>query len=56
MVVFSARGMALVRGRAKINELICRIMEQVLSFIFLCGTGVACYWFFFKCIGWFEKI
>ena len=42
--------------RAKIIELIYEIMEQVLSFIFLCLTGVVCYWFFFKCIDWFEKI
>ena len=56
MMMLPVRGMALVRGRAKSNELIGRIMEQVLSFIFLCLTGVACYWFFFKCIGWFEKI
>ena len=42
--------------RAKIIELIYEIMEQVLSFIFLCLTGVVCYWFFFKCIDWFEKM
>ena len=22
----------------------------------LCATGVVCYWFFFKCVDWFEKI
>ena len=47
---------ALVIPMAKIIELIYEIMEQVLSFIFLCLTGVVCYWFFFKCIDWFEKI
>ena len=31
-------------------------MEDTLSFLFLCATGVACYWFFFKCVDWFEKI
>lgn len=31
-------------------------MENVLSFVFLCVIGVLCYWFFFKCIDWFEKI
>ena len=31
-------------------------MEEVLSFIFLCLVGIACYGFFFKCIYWFEKI
>ena len=29
-------------------------MEDTLSF--LCATGVVCYWFFFKCVDWFEKI
>lgn len=31
-------------------------MEDVLSFVFLCAVGVLVYWFFFKCIDWFEKI
>lgn len=31
-------------------------MESVLSFVFLCLVGVACYWLFFKCIEWFDKI
>lgn len=31
-------------------------MEQVLSFVFLCAVGVLIYWFFFKCINWFDKI
>ena len=31
-------------------------MEDTLSFLFLGATGVACYWFFFKCVDWFEKI
>lgn len=31
-------------------------MEDTLSFLFLCAIGVACYWFFFKCVDWFEKI
>ena len=39
-----------------INNLIKRSMEDTLSFLFLCATGVACYWFFFKCVDWFEKI
>ncbi|CCZ82377.1 hypothetical protein HMPREF9449_02519 [Odoribacter laneus YIT 12061] len=29
---------------------------EILSFIFLCAVGVLCYWFFFKCVDWFEKI
>ena len=31
-------------------------MEDLLSFVFLCAVGVACYWLFFKCVDWFEKI
>ena len=31
-------------------------MEDTLSFLFLCAAGVVCYWFFFKCVDWFEKI
>ena len=31
-------------------------MEDTLSFLFLCATGVACDWSFFKCVDWFEKI
>ena len=29
---------------------------EILSFVFLCAVGAAIYWFFFKCIDWFEKI
>lgn len=29
---------------------------EVLSFLFLCAVGVLMYWFFFKCIDWFERI
>ncbi len=31
-------------------------MEDVLSFVFLCAVGAFCYWFFFRCVEWFEKI
>lgn len=31
-------------------------MEDYLSFGFLCVAGVLCYWLFFKCVDWFEKI
>lgn len=31
-------------------------MENALSFGFLCMVGAACYWLFFKCIEWFDKI
>lgn len=30
-------------------------MEDYVSFGFVCVVGVACYWFFFKCVDWFEK-
>ena len=29
---------------------------EVLSFLFLCAVGALMYWFFFKCIDWFECI
>ncbi len=29
---------------------------EVLSFLFLCAVGALMYWFFFKCIDWFERI
>ena len=29
---------------------------EILSFLFLCAVGVLMYWFFFKCIDWFERI
>ena len=44
--------MTLVYKKTKnkcINNLIKRSMEDTLSFLFLCATGVACYWLFFKC-------
>lgn len=31
-------------------------MEDYVSFGFVCVVGMACYWFFFKCVYWFEKI
>lgn len=33
-----------------------QVMENVWSFLFLCATGSVCYWFFFKCVDWFDKI
>lgn len=29
---------------------------EILSFVFLCAVGALMYWFFFKCVNWFEKI
>ncbi len=31
-------------------------MNELLSFGLMCMVGLACYWFFFKCVDWFEKI
>lgn len=28
---------------------------EILSFVFLCAVGALMYWFFFKCVDWFEK-
>ncbi len=30
--------------------------NEIVSFVFLCAVGGLCYWFFFKCVDWFEKI
>ena len=30
--------------------------NEIVSLIFVCGVGSLCYWFFFKCVDWFEKI
>lgn len=29
---------------------------EILSFVFLSVVGALLYWFFFKCVDWFEKI
>lgn len=31
-------------------------MNPILLFLILCGAGALCYWFFYKCIDWFDKI
>lgn len=31
-------------------------MDPILLFLILCAAGALCYWFFFKCIDWFDKI
>ncbi|VYS90592.1 Uncharacterised protein [Bacteroides faecis] len=31
-------------------------MEVTLSFIFCLLSGFACFWLFWKCVDWFEKI
>lgn len=31
-------------------------MNEVIMFLLLCALGVLCYWFYFKCVDWFEKI
>ena len=30
--------------------------NEFVSFVFFFMVGGACYWFFFKCVDWFEKI
>ena len=31
-------------------------MNAIALFILLCTLGALCYWFYFKCVDWFEKI
>ena len=31
-------------------------MNAIVIFILLCPLGALCYWFYFKCVDWFEKI
>lgn len=31
-------------------------MSEVVSFVIMCVSGAVCFWLFFKCIDWFEKI
>lgn len=31
-------------------------METILGFIICLLSGFACYWLFYKCIDWFDKI
>ena len=31
-------------------------MNAIVHFILLCALGALCYWFYFKCVDWFEKI
>ncbi|SUE34942.1 Uncharacterised protein [Rikenella microfusus] len=31
-------------------------MNPLLLFLILCAAGGLCYWFFYKCVGWFDKI
>ena len=31
-------------------------MNPILSFLILCAIGILCYWFFYKCVKWFDKI
>lgn len=31
-------------------------MNAIVLFILLCALGALCYWFYFKCVDWFEKI
>lgn len=31
-------------------------MNGIVLFLALCALGVFCYWFYYKCVNWFEKI
>lgn len=31
-------------------------MNEIVMFLVLISLGCLCYWFFYKCIDWFEKI
>ena len=31
-------------------------MNEIILFLTLCVLGALCYWFYFKCVDWFEKI
>lgn len=31
-------------------------MNVIILFLLLCALGSLCYWFYFKCVDWFEKI
>lgn len=31
-------------------------MNGILMFVTMLALGALCYWFYYKCVGWFEKI
>ena len=31
-------------------------MNGIVLFLALCALGALCYWFYYKCVDWFEKI
>ncbi len=31
-------------------------MNEIILFVLLSLSGALCYWFYFKCVDWFEKI
>ena len=31
-------------------------MNGILMFLAMLALGVLCYWFYYKCVDWFEKI
>ena len=46
-----------VRFREKVVYLKkAEAMNAIVLFILLCALGALCYWFYFKCVDWFEKI
>lgn len=30
-------------------------MNGIVLFLALCALGALCYWFYYKCVDWFEK-
>lgn len=51
-VVPNGYAFGLVRNRIETFDR----MDPILLFLILCAAGALCYWFFFKCIDWFDKI
>ncbi len=31
-------------------------MNEILMFLALAALGALCYWFYYKCVDWFEEI
>lgn len=43
-------GFAKLLSNSKENE-----MNGIVLFLALCALGALCYWFYYKCVDWFEK-
>ncbi len=31
-------------------------MNEIMMFLTVAALGVLCFWFYYKCVDWFEKI